>query len=445
MFSSRTDFLFLIEQQFIFIRFEFETSIKKIYHNLNILTIFFYNIFMQKKIDITILCKVVDNFGDIGVVLRLSKALLEVQKQNSAIFPEINIRIVSDNLKSFSLLEPKINENLDVQSVLGFQVFNWENDANLEYFQKNPPEVILECFQCGRPSWLETLLFDIKVQNIVQIVMIDYLSAEDYAETFHLLQSLTRSARVKKINFMPGFTQKTGGLIFYNHEIDFLEGVSLPLAPELPLTLPPLPGQSPRPQRDFSKFQTIFFSYPHDFSSIIKAFIKFNKKIGGKFLVNLAQGAGFLPFQNEYKKFSSSKDIFDLKTLDFLPQEKWDELLKQMPLLFIRGEDSLARACLYGRPFVWHAYIQEENYQIVKVKALLEKLRPFFPEEHFSKIEKLYLVYNGSDGNLCEAIFDFLSDYENLTEGFFNFSRSLKKNGNLAFHLMTFISKNYII
>ena len=71
---------------------------------------------MQKKIDITILCKVVDNFGDIGVVLRLSKALLEVQKQNSAIFPEINIRIVSDNLKSFSLLEPKINENLDVQS-----------------------------------------------------------------------------------------------------------------------------------------------------------------------------------------------------------------------------------------------------------------------------------------------------------------------------------------
>ena len=275
--------------------------------------------------------------------------------------------------------------------------------------------------------------------------MIDYLSAEDYAETFHLLQSLTRSARVKKINFMPGFTQKTGGLIFYNHEIDFLEGVSLPLAPELPLTLPPLPGQSPRPQRDFSKFQTIFFSYPHDFSSIIKAFIKFNKKIGGNFLVNLAQGAGFLPFQNEYKKFSSSKDIFDLKTLDFLPQEKWDELLKQMPLLFIRGEDSLARACLYGRPFVWHAYIQEENYQIVKVKALLEKLRPFFPEEHFSKIEKLYLVYNGSDGNLCEAIFDFLSDYENLTEGFFNFSRSLKKNGNLAFHLMTFISKNYII
>ena len=248
---------------------------------------------MQKKIDITILCKVVDNFGDIGVVLRLSKALLEVQKQNSAIFPEINIRIVSDNLKSFSLLEPKINENLDVQSVLGFQVFNWENDANLEYFQKNPPEVILECFQCGRPSWLETLLFDIKVQNIVQIVMIDYLSAEDYAETFHLLQSLTRSARVKKINFMPGFTQKTGGLIFYNHEIDFLEGVSLPLAPELPLTLPPLPGQSPRPQRDFSKFQTIFFSYPHDFSSIIKAFIKFNKKNRRKFFGESCSGCRF--------------------------------------------------------------------------------------------------------------------------------------------------------
>ena len=214
---------------------------------------------MQKNIDITILCKVVDNFGDIGVVFRLAKSLLEVQKQNPDLFPEINIRIVTDNLKSFSLLEPKIDEKLDVQSVLGFQVFNWENEANLEHFQKNPPEVILECFQCGRPSWLETLLFDIKVQNIVQIVMIDYLSAEDYAETFHLLQSLTRSARVKKINFMPGFTQKTGGLIFYNHEIDFLEGVSLPLAPELPLTLPPLSGAKPQTPKRFFKISDDFF------------------------------------------------------------------------------------------------------------------------------------------------------------------------------------------
>ena len=43
--------------------------------------------------------------------------------------------------------------------------------------------------------------------------MLDYLTAEPYAETFLCLKSLSRSARVQKVNFMPGFTPKTGGLI----------------------------------------------------------------------------------------------------------------------------------------------------------------------------------------------------------------------------------------
>ena len=65
--------------------------------------------------------------------------------------------------------------------------------------------VILECFQCGRPDWMERILFEEKLERTVHIIMIDYLTAEKYAEDFHCLQSLTRSAKVQKVNFMPGF------------------------------------------------------------------------------------------------------------------------------------------------------------------------------------------------------------------------------------------------
>ena len=62
---------------------------------------------MTDNLDITILCKVVDNFGDIGVVYRLSRAISEL-KENRPDLPEIKVRIVVDNLTSFSLLEPRV-------------------------------------------------------------------------------------------------------------------------------------------------------------------------------------------------------------------------------------------------------------------------------------------------------------------------------------------------
>ena len=173
--------------------------------------------FSEKTLDITILCKVVDNFGDIGFVYRLARSL-------SDLCPNLKLRIVADNLKSFSLLCPEIDPLKDDQNANGWQIFNWNAEKTcLETFRKNPPKIILECFQCGRPEWLETLLFTEKIPNVAHIIMIDYLTAEPYAETFHKLKSLTRSAKVQKVNFMPGFTKKTGGLILDKPFLDPLK------------------------------------------------------------------------------------------------------------------------------------------------------------------------------------------------------------------------------
>ena len=45
--------------------------------------------------DITILCKVVDNFGDIGVVYRLARAIEDVKSKFEQV-SSINMRIVGD-------------------------------------------------------------------------------------------------------------------------------------------------------------------------------------------------------------------------------------------------------------------------------------------------------------------------------------------------------------
>ncbi|MDE6067961.1 MAG: elongation factor P maturation arginine rhamnosyltransferase EarP, partial [Treponemataceae bacterium] len=130
-------------------------------------------------------------------------------------------------------------------------------------------------------------------------------------------------------------------------------------------------------------------------------------------------------------------------------QENWDEMLLQMDVLFVRGEDSLARACLCGKPFVWNAYPQktpqDENYHLVKVRALLEKLSPHFSEDEFAIIEKFWLLYNvnacdiSSEENLENACFEFLSQARNLKRGFEKFSESIFALGNFSEKLDAFI------
>ncbi len=372
--------------------------------------------FSEKTLDITILCKVVDNFGDIGFVYRLARSLTDLCKN-------LKLRIVADNLKSFSLLCPEIDPLKDEQNANGWQIFNWNSEKTcLKEFRKNPPKIILECFQCGRPEWLETLLFTEKIPNIAQIIMIDYLTAEPYAETFHKLQSLTRSAKVQKVNFMPGFTEKTGGLI---------------------LDKPFLSALKKRTDKNEEFFNILFFGYPRNYSPVIHALQNFNNKNEKKINLLLAKGAGFDSFMAAYKtEKSAEKNLFALKELPFLPQTEWDALLTKTPLLFIRGEDSLSRACLCGVPFVWHAYPQTEEYQLVKVNALLDRMSIHFLTEDFKIIRKCWQIYNTTNAapqKLENALNNFLQNYKKLCRGFKEFSDSLLKNGDLTEHLLEFI------
>ena len=362
---------------------------------------------------ITVLCKVVDNYGDIGVCWRMCRRLKKIAPQNT-------ISLVVDNFESFGKIEPRvIRQNVIARSeatrqsiqIEGIDIYNWNDDYNChKVFYANDGErlsIILECFQCGRPDWMEKILFEEKLQRTVQIIMIDYLTAEKYAEDFHCLKSLTRSAKVQKVNFMPGFTPKTGGLIIDD------EWSHLPQWNE--------------------KGPVLVFTY--------------------------TMGKGLLENVGSLRSLSLSKGPL-LKPLPFMPQPEWDKMMQQCSALIIRGEESMSRACLSGIPFIWQAYPQSEEYQLVKVKALLERMRPHFEEEAFAIVEKAWMYVNvdchalrarndvslrGANVVSDVAIQTFLNSLSSLRPGFVSFAKSLQKNGDLCTNLMTFINKIAII
>lgn len=419
----------------------------------------FYN-----SVDLTILCKVVDNFGDIGFVYRLAKNLVQLN-------PQREIRIAVDNLAAFNKIESRVDpalaeqvlevacaDSLLVQEAAGKagnegkpktaaetkSVGKPKNGGRLRIFDatnaavcarewtKKPARVILECFQCGRPDWLEALLFDGVTRAL--IINIDYLTAEDYAEEFHRLKSGTRSPLVRKVNFMPGFTAKTGGLILDAAAETASKSKNVPATENGFITKTAGP-------------QILMFSYPKDFAPIIRAILRWNKVAQ----INLAQGAGkesFLAANENCLQDQKAGGLF-VRELPFLSQEEWDKNLYAQDILFVRGEDSLSRACLSGKPFVWQAYLQDDNYQLVKVRALLERMRPYFDADDFAALENFWLLYNGAESSgkpktagaaMEEACYGFLERSDKMKAGFEAFARSLFELGNFAEKLDEFVS-----
>lgn len=381
--------------------------------------------------EITILCKVVDNFGDIGVAWRMAKRFVELaKKENLEIIEKINL--IVDGLSSFNKIENSIDITQSFQTVKDVCVYDWNcYDVCYKIFSQNDGKklaFIIECFQCGRPDWMEKILFQDKLQRTVQILMIDYLTAEKYAEDFHKLMSLTRSAKVQKVNFMPGFSDKTGGLIIE----DKWEAVA---------------------QRN-SNGPVLFFTYSKNWDGVAESFVKKTDK-----QILAAKGVGFESVKNSFEKFLLQTEFSSrFKSLDFCNQREWDNLLLNCSFLFIRGEESLSRACLSGIPFVWHAYVQTEEYQLVKVKALLEIMKKYFTPNQFNIIEKLWLLINESDVSpdqkcdiekknmkikeLCDI---FIEKADDFAVGYRKFAKDLRKNGDLCQNVMTFIRKKYII
>jgi len=415
---------------------------------------------------VDILCRVVDNLGDIGFVYRLARALSELPDAP-------DLRLIVDDLSVFAALCPEIRADSGLQTVNGFLVARWDDpgDGAVRLFQDQRPRMVLECYACGRPDWFEAILFDAADPFPRTIINLEYLTAESWAADFHKLASFTRSPLVRKAMFMPGFRSGTGGLLQDTSFCGLLEACS---SHESRLTVRrtlcrELGWQAALPP-EAAAFWVLVFSYEHDFSSIVGDLAVFHAE--RPLVVLLAAGRSSAPFLDAWK---GAGRPFPVVELPLLRQTTWDAFLAASDFAIVRGEETLSRAALLGRPFLWQCYPfniscgvggdsadGETGGQLPKVHAFLEMICPFLDSASFTSFERLTLAFNGvpaddsgasepAPGDLLAVLralnspvtekFDRipLREPAGLADGFALWSQEVRNLGNLASNLLTFM------
>ncbi len=349
--------------------------------------------------DIDIFCDVVDNFGDAGVTYRLAKNLAEI-------LPEVRIRLFTNGMNAFASLSPDIK---------GFELLSYDV-LNGIFLRENPPaELIIEAFACHIPE----LYYQTALNRECLIINLDHLSAEKWIEGVHLKESLT-GAKAKKYFFMPGFNENSGGLIL-GRELTQLKAADL------------RKEFCARFGLDGDGLIATIFTYEHDFSNFMRDLTSSGKKTE---LIVFGEKS-----QKSFEPFLTMRnDKIKIVFSDFITQEGYDGLLKASDFNFVRGEDSWARACLSGKPFIWHSYHQEDNYQLVKVKAFNQLMKNYFTDDDmYQKYSEYQTVFNDRTDGVKDKSFTFFNENLSAMEAYSGMlSKYLIRNCNLIKNLLFF-------
>lgn len=308
-----------------------------------------------------IFCRVVDNMGDAGVCWRLAKRLSALGWKSLLVIddPAVLARMVPllDAAATRTGVVTVTGES--PESTVG--VLHWDtmeaaaNAGDLSVIGGVWPRLVLETFGCRLPEAVETGLDDGRTRLWMNL---EYLSAEDYAEECHRVWGFHPRLSVKKLWFYPGFTEKTGGLLFSPQDVvrqnRLLTDVNT--VRERRAALGVEPGLE----------QLLVFTYP---SLPLEWLVAAMKALPQRIAILLAPGAAGETLAARLREETSHQVI----SLPYLSQDDFDEVIWTSDLAIIRGEESFVRAQLGGTPFVWSIYPTEDFAHEVKLDAWLAR------------------------------------------------------------------------
>ena len=340
-----------------------------------------------KSIDI--FCEVVDNYGDVGVAYRLAREF-------KRIYPDKKLRFIINQMEEINL----IKKSDDIEIVSYKDISKIESSADL----------ILETFGCEIPKEY----MDKALENSKLIINLEYFSAETWVDDFHLQESFL-GGKLKKYFFIPGLSEKSGGVLLDN---EFLER-----------------KKKVEENKEYylekfginEKYDLIgsVFSYERNFDSLIEELKKLDKKI---LLLTLSEKT-----QKNFIKYFDNNNNYDkikIVKLPFFTYDKYEELLALCDFNLVRGEDSFARALLLEKPFLWHIYPQEENTHIKKLEGFLEKYCP-----NNKELKETFINYNINKDDFSY----FFKNFKEIEEHNKNYANYLRENCNLMEKLIKFI------
>ena len=130
---------------------------------------------IPKSIDI--FYKIIDNYGDIGVVYRLAKELKRV-------YQDAKIRVILNKLEELVKVNPKTKE-LDYQEVNGI-VYIKEDFLKKNLKKYGVSDIIIEAFGCD----IFKSYTDIAKEKSKLWINLEYLSGKKWIENFHFKETI---------------------------------------------------------------------------------------------------------------------------------------------------------------------------------------------------------------------------------------------------------------
>lgn len=297
-------------------------------------------------------CRVIDNYGDIGVCWRLCRQLHEVHGQQVVLWV--------DDLHTFHAIEPQIDPALARQEVNGIGIRHWSSDFVLT---DEPGDVVVETFACDLPEAYINAM-QARVPQPVWINL-EYLSAEDWVIGCHGCPSPVHG--MNKSFFFPGFMPGTGGLLFDQQLPQLAQALAQPAAKQAFLAELGVPAAAA------DSLLVSLFAYENPaLAPLLDQLSAGSQPVTllvpqGRISADVAHwlATGLMPGPVH------QRGALRVASLPFMSQEQYDRLLALCDINFVRGEESFVRAQMLGKPMVWHIYQQEEDAHLVKLEAFL--------------------------------------------------------------------------
>ncbi len=305
-----------------------------------------------------IFCRVIDNFGDIGVSFRLARILCADFGQP--------VRLWVDNLPALAKLEPAFFASQTPADPTAprapIEVIPWTNPAP----HILPAPFVVEAFGCALPLDYQARM----PGRTVAWFNLEYFCAEAWVEGCHALYSPAANGLAKQFVF-PSTLPTAGGLLceaaLHRARDEFMHdaGVRARWSQQ---------WQVPLPQG----LSILLFGYENAaLTPLIRELQTLKAQPvtlyipEGRLLTSLStalNGAAIHAGQ------TLQQGNLTLHILPFLPQTQFDRLLWLCDINFVRGEDSLVRALWAGKPLVWQIYPTEDNAHWAKLNALLDSI-----------------------------------------------------------------------
>jgi uncharacterized repeat protein (TIGR03837 family) len=383
----------------------------------------------DKTTTLALFCKVVDNYGDIGICWRLARQL---QHEHG-----VKVTLWVDDLPSFQRICPDIAVDLDVQQLLGVTVRHWRKDDDEEglFSVADVADIVIEFFACDIPPGYIAAMAQCAPRPVW--LNLEGLSAEEWVEGCHRLPSPHPRLPLMKHFFFPGFTDKTGGLL---HEAS-LEQQRLQFQAD-PVAVGNFMAQSGVTEAEMAALKISLFCYPHaPVAALFDAWQRGDKAITCLVPEGVAGDAvrDFLGAE-ACVGAAQTRGALTVRVLPFVSQQDYDKLLWACDVNFVRGEDSFVRAQWAGKPFIWHIYPQDQNLHHVKLRAFLQRHAP-----DSDSVTALSLRWNGALADDAAAPVDWRALWSQLDADLpivaarsANWQRQMRENGDLASNLLKF-------